>query len=858
MLDLIPGGGEARPDDAGAPPSLPADLPEVLVRNAAVTVIAPDASTTLLSLSGRLAPRDGEMRGTLRGRARTPHTTADISLDARDLSGAPRVHLDLTGESALAELPLPADLKQRPTAGTARFALKGEIALPAPGEPLTPRRLLAQTPRLGLDLTVEDADVPGLASGLDATASLHAAASGGALVLRLTRPLTVEAAGIERTPLAGLGLPPEAVDILAAARRVTAAPWTGGDELAEIRPAEAGGKAADETDAAWRWNGRTSLQVDLETGGRLHLQVDGDGALGPGFQPRLARSDYLSLEARDIAYGPHRIAQGRWIGTGSYKPSGLVLDGTLTAAGLSIDAGARRLSDLSVEAPLALRHTPAGTRLTLAEDKQARVEIPDLPDTRPVVVETPVTLTLTALEATAADGAVQARATVDPGTLKGKLLRQGRPDADLSFAPGEITFELIETAPLKARVGFDGGRLRSSTLGLSADAVALEAREGYGNPRAELTLGDLRQTGKPAALSASEVSMTLHGTQAQGLRVIGRLVNLGTGFSIGFAARTEPGSQYGEAWVGPVHATFAPDGLQPGQLSPRLGAQLSEVRGIVSAEGRLAWTPEGVTSRARIELANLSFTTPRVVVAGLSGDVTFDSLLPPSTPPEQRLRAAAVTSTVPLTNVEAVFDLDQADGTPVVRIARAGGELAEGDIFVQNTSIRPLVERNALTLRVREVSLPGLIGLLQVEGLSATGRISGDIPVALGPEGLVIDDGRLNSIESGRIQVRMGQTSEALESQGQSVSMMVRALEDFRYNELALTLTRPSDGSLALGITMEGKNPDVLYGSPFRFNINLTGDVAQVLAALQQGRGLAGDLIKGALEGRSIGEVEFQ
>jgi hypothetical protein len=77
---------------------------------------------------------------------------------------------------------------------------------------------------------------------------------------------------------------------------------------------------------------------------------------------------------------------------------------------------------------------------------------------------------------------------------------------------------------------------------------------------------------------------------------------------------------------------------------------------------------------------------------------------------------------------------------------------------------------------------------------------------------------------------------------------MMRALENFQYKELKVTLNRPPDGELALGVVMEGRNPDVLDGYPFRFNINLTGDIEPLLAALQEGRRLTTELLERAVE----------
>jgi hypothetical protein len=57
---------------------------------------------------------------------------------------------------------------------------------------------------------------------------------------------------------------------------------------------------------------------------------------------------------------------------------------------------------------------------------------------------------------------------------------------------------------------------------------------------------------------------------------------------------------------------------------------------------------------------------------------------------------------------------------------------------------------------------------------------------------------------------------------------------------------------------MQGSNPDVLDGYPFKFNINLTGDLEPILSALQTGRRLTTDLLQRALENRGMDDVQVQ
>lgn len=851
-LSALPHGEATGP---GAAPRLPDGLPTVLLRNAAVEVR--DAQTTMqMSLSGRIDRGDGEVRGTLQARVRTPHTTADVSLDARRLSLDPHLFVDITGHSELARLPWPDAWPHRPASGEADFALSGELQFPLPGSALTLENLIRPASRLAVQFSVEGADLPGLARGVAGRTNLHIAVSDGAFVARLIEPATLSTDGVDAARLGDLGLPTDAARMLARFRTVALSPWTGGHEILELHAInDAPGTPHN---AAWRWNGRASLQAagaQMDEA-ELRLRASADGTLDSGAGLQVARVDLLEAQVRRLAYGAHGIDSASFSGRATAKPGGITLDGTLAAEGMSLIAGARRLDNVSLSAPIAVRHTTAGTRVTLSD--AAQVTLPELPDTRPVVLDTPVTLTVTGLEATAASGQIQASVTVDPGTLDATLLRQDADDLAAVFTPGPITLALESLTPIKARMAFDGGTLEVPGERIAARDVSAEFKQGYGNPVALITLGHLTHSADPAALAPSLLWMQLHATADQGWRVVGQQIIKGTDIRFPFTARTDADARNGEATLGPVDASFAKGGLQPGRISPWLGTQIRNTEGQIGGRGTVAWTPAGLTSSATLALTGLGFATHGATVSGLTGTVFFDSLTPPDTPANQRLTADSVTAGVPLENVEIVFDVDSPSGTPVLRLSRAGGTLAEGEVFVRDAEYRMGAATNSLTVEVRDVSMSQLVGLLEVEGLRADGTLAGDIPLSLGPEGLQIDRGRLGAVDKGRIQVEFGAAQDTLASQGESVGLMVRALQDFRYDVLSLTVSRPAAGDLALGITMQGNNPDVLDGYPFKFNINLTGDLEPILAALQTGRRLTTDLLQRALDNRGAQDVEIQ
>jgi hypothetical protein len=118
----------------------------------------------------------------------------------------------------------------------------------------------------------------------------------------------------------------------------------------------------------------------------------------------------------------------------------------------------------------------------------------------------------------------------------------------------------------------------------------------------------------------------------------------------------------------------------------------------------------------------------------------------------------------------------------------------------------------------------------------------------VGPDGVAVRDGVLRSQGNGTLRVNWGDAREALLRQNENVALMVRTLEDFRYSLLEVQLSRPPDGSLSLRVRLEGHNPAVKDGHPFRFIIAFSGDLEEILAAVREGRRLGGALLKGGLD----------
>ncbi|MCZ6721046.1 MAG: YdbH domain-containing protein, partial [Proteobacteria bacterium] len=287
--------------------------------------------------------------------------------------------------------------------------------------------------------------------------------------------------------------------------------------------------------------------------------------------------------------------------------------------------------------------------------------------------------------------------------------------------------------------------------------------------------------------------------------------------------------------------SFSPSGLQPRDIFPSFDF-LSAVEGSVRGGGSVTISNGELLSQGTLELESLSFSSSKGSVRSLQGQIVFDSLWPPSTPAGQRLTAEGATFVLPTDGVEAVFQLLPGDPVRILlekaRAGFVGGTLATSDALID-----PSAAAQDLVIKLADIDLEKLLGLLALEGLSGTGVISGDVPVSVLDTGaVIIRNSELRALGPGLIQLKSETVANALKGGGESVNLMLRALEDFHYKSLVLSADKAEDGEATILLSLSGQNPAVLEGQPFDFNIRLGTNLDTISEAIRQGLAISGNI----------------
>ena len=164
-------------------------------------------------------------------------------------------------------------------------------------------------------------------------------------------------------------------------------------------------------------------------------------------------------------------------------------------------------------------------------------------------------------------------------------------------------------------------------------------------------------------------------------------------------------------------------------------------------------------------------------------------------------------------------------------------------------TVGPNAARHDLDLEVADIDLAEVVELADIDGLAATGRLSGRIPVAVSEAGVVIRDGLLEAAPGGGVlRYAPSAVPDALRQAGESATLMLTAIENFHYESLRITLDRQVDGATDIGFHLRGANPAFFEGHPVEFNLTVSGELDTMLR-----RGLEGyrvpDAILKRLEG---------
>jgi hypothetical protein len=131
-----------------------------------------------------------------------------------------------------------------------------------------------------------------------------------------------------------------------------------------------------------------------------------------------------------------------------------------------------------------------------------------------------------------------------------------------------------------------------------------------------------------------------------------------------------------------------------------------------------------------------------------------------------------------------------------------------------------------LTVNVANVSVDDLMQSLTGKRVTATGTVSGAIPVTIGRDGsFTLSTGNLKASGPGRIAL----PPDIIPGDNAQIVLVRQLLQDLHYTDLQVALGAGDSKKLSVTMTIAGNNPAVYNGRPVKLNVHLGGDVLDLI-----------------------------
>jgi len=779
----------------------------------------------------------GEARITLRAADTNAELTADLSGDGGDWSlaltgvledylAAPAVRFELTGAAAAGSALWPLLALPEPAAGTAnvRAEFAGRLApLDQLGDDDALADWLARAALEGhLAAELAGLTYPGRVETVSGNLRFEGTLDGGSLAFRSApRPARLVLANLAPDWLRGQGLPASAVPMFEPGVSLFLdARGTGGRN----------GLA-----------GPVSLTLETPNGAELNAASQLRLEIGQDFAIERLNLDRLRIAARRLPLPGFRLRELHAVGALAGKPPALA--GALELRLDAMDIAFPTLRTASVQAvlPVALEVAPGAVTMRLTGP--GRVVFDPLNHGETVRLAA-LSAAVPEAELAYASGVLDHATTLALAPVQARLTRAGG-DLVVDFAPGLLRIQgsWSPGAPYRGTL-----RLESSTADLPAQNLLAEGIEANitlgpapGSLALEAILGVLIDRAEAPVFAPLGGRLTLRG-DGETLTFEGQIGDRAGATRLVIAGSHDLGQGRGVATLALDPLAFTPGGLHPAALVPPL-AELRAVTGGLRTQAELAWSAEGFTGSAEIAVENLSFDSDVVDIRDLDLALTLTSLTPPASPPGQRLTIGGIDPGVALDEIALRFQIHPGE-PPRLGIERGQIRVSGGRVLLRDLLLDPAAPRLDLPLEFEGLDLAEFLHILDIDGLSGSGRLSGRIPITIEGETVTIANGRLAAEAPGTLRFESERARQALAAAGESAELMLRALEDFRYDELSLAIDKPATAAARLTLVLLGHNPDVLDGHPFRFNINLEGNTDRLVAALSQAYNLSNRMLR--------------
>ena len=308
---------------------------------------------------------------------------------------------------------------------------------------------------------------------------------------------------------------------------------------------------------------------------------------------------------------------------------------------------------------------------------------------------------------------------------------------------------------------------------------------------------------------------------SEGIMSLSSDIKLGN-FSVRYDLDRESG--HVASSVGPL--LFGGQGLMQANLRP-LGLPFTPTSGEFAARAMFPFGKErDGPQTGTLFLKDLELEGGYYHISRLNSAITLDAVWPPRSKGSQIASIGLLQMGLPVTDVQASFAINSAE---IVDVETLSMTFAGGKISGEPFTLRLDDAESTANLDVSGVALPALARLSGLKGLEAQGTLSGQIPIRIGNDDLLIDAGILNTTGPGSIRYRPDEATHLAATDQGGMALALQALEDFQYESIAIKVSGSARNELETSLAIKGRNPALYDGYPIDFNLNVSGELANIV-----------------------------
>lgn len=311
--------------------------------------------------------------------------------------------------------------------------------------------------------------------------------------------------------------------------------------------------------------------------------------------------------------------------------------------------------------------------------------------------------------------------------------------------------------------------------------------------------------------------------------------------------------------AGSGYADYTVDEIKPGKDKPLFSSLLKDWQqpydidsGTLSVKGRYSWwkNKQGEDREKlsmRLNIDNAGGYYDEISFSGLNYKDQIELLPAIKSSEFSGLSIENIDIGVPVTSVMADLLLS-ASGTgplPLVKVNRLSLSLLDGQVKGNDLNIDLNADVHEMVLVVDGLDLAQIVALQELDGLSATGRLDGYIPVTLTNNGIKIEKGRIVAQQpGGYIRYRPAGGTAEMEKSVVGSEFVFRIIENLDYDSLKVDVDYAEDGEMEMKLSIKGMSPKVDTKRPVHFNLNIQQNVLKLLQGLRYAEGLSEEIDK--------------